>query len=775
MILFIHLATWIKLVNKKVPTVFKILKLTIEVLAVNEKARTRNVFMYAYVAHLYNQGKNVLNSFIPLVERAYDSLNANGSVSFLKLHSTINVLYSVNMPKATLRELLREMERRNKVVFEDKQRLIVNLSTSSVEQKKRAEIETATDNLFVNFSSYLASSHNISLSFEDTKTVVCNYVFKNAYQLAIFVDKNIRPNIDDSEENEYITEFLDFLLSAKSRNSEDYHAFLNIYTGAAQTALLNFRPSNIEELQNEQCHISNVVLDSNFVMRVLDLQTENECQMAIETLNTLKKAGIQNIVLSSSIKEIQTSIKHYLQESEPYTTLTHEFFENQRIKMSGLTAAQQRGVTRTNLFELTKRDVLISRIQALDIEYKDDEDTVVTDDDVNSLVKYKNRYQYGVKQAEHDVKLIEYCKSHRRKNLSSVWEADWWVLTNDIKLTLWNQLNDNSYQECITEAQLSNLLWLKTDKSENDGIVSTVIALASSAFVNPNDLHRFLNILNNYREQAKDNEQVLEYLALVMASDTISTRDIKCSDDELFDVEAFVASKVEEARNERELEKEETIAAKEATARLCREMELNDKKHTLKDKINDLKIEQMGLLADISSYSTSLQNKQSDLDKYAGLEGEFQKEGRKIALQWASIVLIIILAAIIVLYISPLDKFITWLETPIGKVLSTILSAAFVSYIFMFLSTLITGGPKKPKEYFEYMKSTNMRKTMEMMGVTPVTENALSDHLKDLTNEIANLKNELAKNKDKLNNLKIEITVNELSLNELETKNDKFK
>lgn len=188
---------------------------------------------------------------------------------------------------------------------------------------------------------------------------------------------------------------------------------------------------------------SNIILDTNFILRMLDLQTEFDGVVTKETLTILKKEDTRFFVLEQTLDEIIRSIKKFLSESAPNTVYTNKYLKNSQIRMTGFWEAARRGVTRDILFALTNKEELKNKISAMtNVTFVDDYDNAkIASIEIEDLVKSKKRDTYGEMQARHDLSLIDYCRQKRGTHSAKIVDIDWWVLTNDERLTYWNQQN----------------------------------------------------------------------------------------------------------------------------------------------------------------------------------------------------------------------------------------------------------------------------------------------------------------------------------------------
>ena len=511
---------------------------------------------YLFAADSYENGKKIIDSFIPLIESTIYIMGEK-EISFLDLQNRINELYCTDIPKATLKNLLKHLSAEKKITIERNRLKIIDGIFDSEYYNSMDRKGQEVNDLFLDFREYLLNVHNIKITVEESKKSICSFVFTHCYDLSDFIDRSIKPELSLEEDDTPISYLCEFLFECRSNKKKSYNAFLRLYKGAVQATLLRFNPKRIKSLQTMNFKINKAILDSNFVMRVLDIQDEYESIASQETIRIMQRKGIELIVLPESLLEISSSIKSFLHDLEPYTHHTREYLQHQTIRTSGLLSAYQRGKGRVKLLELSKISILKEKLQSdFNITILDDEFEINEKhkNDIEDLIKAKDKYGYGYKQAAHDIALVYYCRSLRKKITDIFSEVKEWVLTSDIKLTFWNQNNCKGVQECITEGQFSNLLWFESPKEDNVGLANTMVALSTKVSVDSISYYDFINKMQWFKEENKDNEEVLDNLALIFACDCMTTTDIKRINEDQSNVNKIINEKVEVLRKQKELE-----------------------------------------------------------------------------------------------------------------------------------------------------------------------------------------------------------------------------
>lgn len=428
---------------------------------------------YLVAAEVFNQGKNIYECFLPIAESAL-LCNIGNKISISTLQHSLKDIFKIEVPKSTLHMLLNILKEQNKITIDSKNRIKINkegLSADFWEERSSREIEI--DNFFLEFNKYLVES-GINLTLTQIKYSCCKWLYFHSIELASFIAcGKINKNEIESDETdwEYSSHLVDFLMDIQSKKSEYFKTFLLLYNGAVQSSLLNFETKQIDNVCESNIKLSNIILDTNVILRMLNLQSEFDCSITSETLSMLKLNNAHFFILNQTIEEVRNSIKSFLNETQPYISYTGKYFKNSKIRMTGFLEATKRGVTRTEFLQNANKKTLeenISKLLDKNVTFINDfDEEKIKNHQICNLIAAKNRDTYGEKQALHDLCLIEYCREKRNYSIESIADVDSWVLTNDEKLTYWNQYNNNDYQECLTEIQLSNLAWIQRVKDTN--------------------------------------------------------------------------------------------------------------------------------------------------------------------------------------------------------------------------------------------------------------------------------------------------------------------
>ena len=664
---------------------------------------------YVAAADAFDKSKNIFYGFLPMVESIIVLFLDKYSISFLFLQQKINETYQVNIPKETLRYLIDILVEQKKVRFISRKTIIPikeNITTISYEANENNR--NAIEDLFLEFQGYLIEKgHQVSLA--EVRDNICSWVYLHSYDLADFIENE--PNLSHSSQltsltNEwkYSSDLIFFLIQSKKNNKEYFRSFVRLFDGAVQTTLLNFTPKIIKEVSDSEFKIKNALLDTNFILRLLELQSELDNETAITTWNELSSSGTKFYILSQTIQEASSSIKGFLNEISPYTQQAKEFIGNRQIRTSGFLNAMQNGMTKTDFFELTKENNLRELLESnFDITIIDDfDDPNLTQDNISSLILFKNKESYDDNLARHDLLLISYCRKQRKHKMNTIIDAQWWVITNDAKLASWNRKNNPNIQECLTETQLTNLTWLQSKKDGSDGLTNTIVILSSRCALNTSDLSTFAKRIDVYKTRNIKSPQKLDSLALVFESSILTTDDIKkinTQEDELQNIINTRVAEIKIKRQQQFLELKEVKSKNNEMSAFIKNLtndleyqKIINQRNTINNDINDINNK-------IKTYEELL-NQLYSIKKFC--EGSKVSAARNILLKISLFLILIIFIAFYNFYPLLLDfiknnnNWFAWLNMFISS--GIIISIIFPLYYFIIV--FFCGTPYKPAELF---------------------------------------------------------------------------
>ena len=534
----------------------------------------QQLFSYAYLSTAFDLRRDIFKNYICLLEYFLLERNYQGKeILFEFLHQELNNFYKLQMPKATLQKLLKDMQRERKakitgsgIIFDTKR-----FSIGYV------DIRDSVDNEFQILFSHLQhffTAKNISLELDQVKDIVLKFALSNSSVIIELYNNNSTPS--SMELGEYESELVEYLFKIRDNDPEVYNTLIKITMGAIRTSILNLSPENIKDLNKDDVIVKTVILDTNFLLRLLNLQSKIDCRIASETHEILRKLNIECLVLEATISEAISSISNYLFQMDPITPYTRDVLAKNKIRLSGFLAAEQNGLSRSQILQYRDRNFMVQKIQTLGLKIVDFHlGQLVNEQDCENLIKEKNRDSYTTENATHDLTLIEYCSMLRNNKKYPVSQEKVWVLTNDSKLASWHKRRCNNFgYACITESQLMSYIWLLNG---NTGIELNyaILALASKNAVN---IDQVINFQKCYLDYVKRGDaSSIKDLALIFASGDITNVDfVDVNDNET--MESFMEQQLKEIQEKQKSDAQETERETK---------ELQAQANSLQEKINN--------------------------------------------------------------------------------------------------------------------------------------------------------------------------------------------
>ena len=111
---------------------------------------------YLTAAEAFNEGKNIYDSLLPLIESILVKKNDTQKISLLALQQEINATYHWSVPKATLKFLLSRLQQQKKIIFFDNRTFLPEINElNRTFWEKHDERESCIEEFFIEFSIYL--------------------------------------------------------------------------------------------------------------------------------------------------------------------------------------------------------------------------------------------------------------------------------------------------------------------------------------------------------------------------------------------------------------------------------------------------------------------------------------------------------------------------------------------------------------------------------------------------------------------------------------------
>ena len=114
---------------------------------------------YLTAAEIYDNGKNIFECFLPIIESTLICDDGKQDITFLRLQNKIHEIYNIGIPKSTLRKLLIILNDQKKIKFINNRK--ITLYTDELNKgfwDKRENRENLIDDFFIAFNDFLINN-----------------------------------------------------------------------------------------------------------------------------------------------------------------------------------------------------------------------------------------------------------------------------------------------------------------------------------------------------------------------------------------------------------------------------------------------------------------------------------------------------------------------------------------------------------------------------------------------------------------------------------------
>ena len=582
-----------------------------------ENIITKKAITYSLLAHIKNSGtlsNGPLDVFIPIVKKGLHIMNTQKKqtkgANISEIGKLIYEHYAIDMPIPVLRSVLKKI---TKEINTDKENVLVLYNDDSFwikdyifedydEQltKCKKDIQQL-QNLFKEFCKInnIDTSHN---------ACIIKFIEKNKVSISSYLANAQRCNGKDFT---IAAQFVDYFKSIPSV----YEQIRNLYLGSILTCYLDYQPNNAN---------MDVVLllDTNFVISLIDLNTPESTHTCRKLLEVCKNIGYKFHILQDTIEEIKGLINF---KSANYDKAIITKYINREDVYN---ACERRKLNSVDLDRISDNleDILTSKYSINVIPHTDKLKNRARFSKEYSLLK---PYRNSDKAALHDAMAILYVKDKRGKNVKEFEKVNCWFVNNSIshdadRESIDALLNskDNKFQpEVIKADDLLNILWLSNPNINmelaNNELVD--IGLTSLVAFTLNDSLPKARIIKELDENIQKYKGVnFTDRDVLLLSARITKRQIENVDflNELSKKDAvkFAARIKEEAKKQEVIENE-------------RAANLDKLLRNLSSKLNELKEHKAKLT---EKYETQTKK---EINNSAQIISEQEKEIRKLKLQ----------------------------------------------------------------------------------------------------------------------------------------------
>lgn len=645
---------------------------------------------YSLLSHIRNSGTLItgpIDYFLPLVKRALNSLNSSGKRggnSIIEISDEVYKMFSLEIPIPVLSNILKKVEIEENTngneyfkLYNDNSYQLKDYHFYEYEQlyqDKSREINEL-DALFTQFCDINGYKKEHSL---------VEYIDKNKMSLFKYLNLNLEKNSikNGAVEAKFIAFF--------KKIPNVFELIKNIYLGSLISTYLEFE---ITEYQED----TELLLDTNFVISLLDLNTPESTRTCEKVIDLGNKRGFKISIMDDTIKEIQQLLYKKAENINNSTLI--KYVNPEDI----LNACERRGLNRTDLERLADnvKDILMKR--NFNILY--------VQENLRNRAKHSPEYEAlkGVRfnriSALHDATAILYVRDKREKKIKKFEEAKCWFVNNSINNEESNDsfYNDDFIRETIRADELLSILWLSNPEIKKDlneyefaeiGLNSMVSISLNSSIPKASVIKELEDNIFKYCEEQITEKDILNLATRITNNQIKNVQEINEIASE-GKKDEFVKRIKEESEKQEEVEKERISKLSDIISTFDRKIKTFDSElEAHNQNANALLIENSDLKDEVKILKKKLDDER--------LEKALKKWRRQPWILLGCYIILLIGLAVYILYEAD------WKINETSKVIDEIKSKPFFSIIFwlmsLIFSSLILGN-----FIFKYWNHSNIK------------------------------------------------------------------
>ncbi|MAP80046.1 MAG: hypothetical protein CL526_03045 [Aequorivita sp.] len=504
---------------------------------------------YSLLAHIRNTGtlaKGPIDIFIPLVKRALSNMNSKGinkGKSILEIKKETDELYGLDFPIPALKKVLNEIcyevndEETTRFVLHNDLSFSINQYTfddfDNILEKQEKEIEEI-EQLFEQFC------ENSELEIKNSESIF-KFIEKNKFNLSKYISHN-----KDLNGKDYTAEaqFIEFF----KRIPPVYEKIKNIYLGSIISGYIEYSP-------DENKRQVKLLLDTNFIVGLLDLNTPESTHTCRTLIKIAKQQGFKVMVLADTINETTNLLEKKAQYFDK------SFLQKKVNTEDVYNACERRNLSKTDLERIADNvEKSLKEFKISTIPY-----TEKLKNEAKFTEEYKNLQEYRSTKiaALHDAMAILFIRKERKnKRIRDFDKVNAWFVNNTATIDGESfHLREGFQPETIKADDLLNILWLSnpqiTDSIDGQdlaeiGLTSTIALTLSQNLPKAKILRELDDNIHKYAEEKISDEDIVRVATRITNKQLkdIETLNLLAEQNK----EEFIKRLEDEAKKQKEIE-----------------------------------------------------------------------------------------------------------------------------------------------------------------------------------------------------------------------------
>lgn len=419
---------------------------------------TKRAITYSVLAHISSSAKlaqGQLDVFIPIVKKCLHHISDGQSEikgsSISEVADRIVADWQIEIPVPVLRTILLQISKEFRVEDDNNSFTLNNDGSFWIKrfvfEDFDEQIKDSERNVKELQIAYQKFCKIFNVPTSDGKDVI-RFIEQHKDTLAHYLSKSDCP---DKTDYSLTAKFVDYFKQVKPL----YEEIRDLYLGSTISCAIGYQFDN---LKNDVT----LLLDTNFIISLLDLNTPESTKTCSKLLQICKKSGYSFIILPETRDEIQSLLEY---KSRCFDKVVLQKNVN---KEDVFCACERRGLNSADLMRIS--DNIDSALSQFDIRILPNSTSLRNKAKFSKEYTTLKSYRNNDKAALHDAMAILYVREKRGKNIKSFEKVNCWFVNNSITHdfehdAIENIINGNTAEnqpEIIKADDLLNILWLST-------------------------------------------------------------------------------------------------------------------------------------------------------------------------------------------------------------------------------------------------------------------------------------------------------------------------
>lgn len=627
---------------------------------------TRRAITYSVLAHISSSAKlakGQLDVFVPIVKKCLHHISDGKTeikgANISEIADRIVTDWQIEIPVPVLRTILtlisKEFERE-----EDSKPFVLNNDDSFwikrfIFADFDAEIKESEHNVKELQNAYLKFCKIQNIQSEDG-TGVIRFIEQHKEILAHYLRNSDCP---DKTDYSLPAKFIEYFKPIKPL----YEEIRDLYLGATISCAIGYQFS---DLTNDVT----LLLDTNFIISLLDLNTPESTRTCSKLLEICKKSGYSFLILPETKDEIQSLLEFKSR------SLDKVALQKNVNKEDVFCACERRGLNSADLMRIS--DNIDEALTKFNVRILPNSTTLKNKARFSNEYQVLKTYRNNDKAALHDAMAILYVREKRGgRAVKSFEKVNCWFVNNSIThdfehSAIENIISGNSSEnqpEIIKADDLLNILWLSAPSIRSEVSSDEMVDIGLTTLV----AHTLNKALPKARIIRELDENIQKYKSEDLTDRDVYLLSVRIANNQVKNIEELNTLAVnnavefncrvkEEARKQAEIEKEQRVQLNKLYS------ELSNAIHSVSKQSEAMALDKEVLNKKNQSLQEKLKKSESDYEaicKESGIKDTMIKRQRKIIFG-----LLAVIAAIIIFVISHFFPIAKWLKVIIDGICS---------------------------------------------------------------------------------------------------------